>query len=442
MTSSELFNKFIAFEEKFDVFNLKTDTELYWWDIVRYSIYSELNNNFVRKHQDMPTIKKKISFIVLKRIFKDVFYLLKSFLFKKEFFFFLCSRSKDSNYFNFDSAARSYIKSIPSSKSFYLETYSTAQTEYPSYSNIFLAIMKKLYKFRDIKLNFDINKILNEEFKINIDFYSVVQKNLNNYTVEYNYYKFLLKVLKPKYCFIVQNGIQKALFTVANDLNIECVELQHGQINSFHIAYSYSKNIDYSHLKSFPKYLFTYSEFWNKINFPIYKKISMGRENKIDKGNAQKSSDIAFVFANIYTKNLLSFVKVLAPKFEHKIYVKLHPNQLNEVEYIKKELHKFHNIEVVYIEKTMEEILSLVSSIIMIQSTTIYEALQKAKKVFLYKKQDYDTHSDVFYSANVYQIDGVEDFIKNQNKPYIEEALVFFEPFDKNKFLSFIKESK
>ncbi|KIM06030.1 MAG: hypothetical protein KN64_00520 [Sulfurovum sp. AS07-7] len=444
MTSSELFNKFLAFEEKFNVFNLKTDIEeLYWWDIVRYAIYSELNNNFVRKHQDIPAIKKKKSFILLKNVFVDVFYLLKSFLFKKEFFFFLCSRSKNSNHFNFDSVARNFIKSVPSGKSFYLETYFAVQTEYPSYSNIFLAIMKKLHKSRDIKLNFDINKILNEEFQTDIDFYSVVQKNLNNYTVEYNYYKVLLKVLKPKYCFIVQNGIQKALFSVANDLNIECVELQHGQINSFHIAYSYSKNIDYSHLKSFPKYLFTYSEFWNKINFPVYKKISMGKENKIDKDKAQESGDIAFVFANIYTENLLSFVKELAPQFDKKIYIKLHPNQKNELDYVKNALSQYKNIEIVYIEKSMDEILSLVSSVVMIQSTTIYEALQKGKKIFLYKKQDYDTHSDVFDNENVYLIDSVDDFFEHQDKPFVNlEQVIFFEPFNKNKFLSFLEKQK
>ena len=168
----------------------------------------------------------------------------------------------------------------------------------------------------------------------------------------------------------------------------------------------------------------------------------MGKENKIDKDEAQKSGDVVFVFANIYTENLLSFVKELAPQFDKKIYVKLHPNQKNELDYIKCELLQYKNIEIIYIEKSMEEILSLVSSVIMIQSTTIYEALQKGKKVFLYKKQDYDTHSDVFDSANVYQIDSVEDFIRNQDKSYTEENLVFFEPFNENKFLSFIKESK
>ena len=203
MTSSELYNKFLKFEEENNVFHLKTDSGIYWWDIVRYAIYNELNNHFVRKYQDAPVEKKKQSYILFKKAFEDVFYLLKSIFFKKKFFFFLCSRSKDASHFNFDSVAKNFIKSVPSGKSFYLETYFAAQTEYSSYSDIFLKIIAKLHKHKEIKLNFDINKILNEEFKTNIDFYLVAQENLNTYILEYKYYKKLLKTLKPKYCIII-----------------------------------------------------------------------------------------------------------------------------------------------------------------------------------------------------------------------------------------------
>lgn len=443
MTSSELFNKFIEFEQEHDVFKLKTDSSIYWWDIVRYSIYNELNNNFIRQFAENSSVhNRKNSMLILNKMIKDTFNLFKSLFFKKKFFFFLCSRSKDNSNYNFDSVARNFIKSVPSNNSFYLETYFNAKTEYSSYSNIFLKIIAKLYVSKEIKLNFDINKILNKEFKTEIDFYSVVQKNLNAYNLEYKYYKALFRMLRPKYCFVVQNGIQKALFSVTNELDIKCIELQHGQINRFHIAYSYSNKIDYSHLNTFPSILFTCSDFWNKINFPVKEKISMGIEYQETKNTSIISGDIVFVFANIYTDNLLDFVKKLAPKFENKIYVKLHPNQKNEIEYIKEELASFSNIEIIYIEKTMNEILSVVSSVVMIQSTTVYEALQKEKKVFIYKVQDYDTHIDIFDNPNVFLIDSVEEFLQNKDVPFDNtNKIIYFDEFNKAKLLAYLEEN-
>lgn len=445
MTTSELLDKFLYFEKKYNVFNFKTDCGIYWWDIARYSIYTELNNTFIRKYVEVEIEainNKKNLLYIFTTLGKDILYLFKSLFFKKKFFFVLCSRSKNELGKNFDIIANPYLKTLHPKEIFCLETFHDAETEYISYKNTFLSIIKRFKKSKSYTIDFEINKLLNEYFGTNINFYEVVQKDLNNYVSEYTYYKQLLKFIKPNYCFVVQNGIQKGLFAATSDLNIKCIELQHGQINSFHIAYSYANEIDYSHLNLFPKVLFTYSEFWNKVNYPVIEKINMGLENKVYKKSDKRYEDIAVVFANIYTKNLLSLVKELAPNFKNKIYIKLHPNQKNEINYIKNELTEFTNIQIIYIEKTMDEILSLVSSIIIIQSTSVYEALQKEKKVFVYKKQDYDTHFDVFSNKNVYLIENIHDFFINKDKPFVSEnQIVFFEPFKKNKFLSYIKEN-
>jgi hypothetical protein len=444
MNSTELFNEFIKFERKYDVFSLKTKSNIYWWDIVRFSIYYELRNTLVIKYSDQQVgMNQKNPILILKKIGKDIFYLFKSLFFKRKSLFFLCSRSKNNADVNIDIIANKFLKVIPSNESFIIETVFDANTEYSSYSNIFLIIIRKIKKLKLEKINFDINRLLNSHFETSVDFYTIVQKCLHNYTLEYKNYIWLLRLVKPQYCFVIQNGIQKALFSAAKDLNIKCIELQHGQINNFHIAYSYSNKIDYSHLKSFPNILFTFSDFWNKVNYPVNEKISMGVDNNPFEVENIITKDIAFIFSNSYAENLLSFLKKLAPQFENKIYVKLHPKQNNGIEYLKKELAEFKNIKLIYMGKTMDETLSLVSSIVMIQSTVIYEALQKNKKVFLYKKQDYATQSDVFDNPNVYLIDSVEEFItykdelfKNQNK------ISYFDDFNQDKFLSYIKDYK
>ena len=444
MNTLNLLTKFIDFEKKYNMFNLKTDNGIYWWDIARFSIYEELNNTFIIKDIGVQHVQNKYNlFFIFTTMLKDTLYLSQSIFAKKKFFFFLTSRSKDKFGRHFDTVSSVYLKTLPSEDIFYLETIFDAKTDYPSFHKIFLKIMKIFFKSKNHNINFEVNKLLNETFGTNIDFYTVIQNDLNNYCVEYKYYKKLLELIQPDYCFVVQNGIQKGLFSAANDLNIKSIELQHGQINLFNILYSYSNEIDYSHLNYFPKVLFTYSEYWNKTNYPVAEKISMGLENNMNSKNVKTSNDVAFIFASMYTETLLIFVKELAPKFEHKIYIKLHPNQKNEIQYIKQELKDNKNIEIIFIEKTMDEIFSLVSSIILIQSTTIYEALQKEKKVFLYKKQDYDTHVDVFENQNVYLIENVDEFLLHKDKPLkAQNKINFFDSFDQNKFASYIKEMK
>ena len=76
---------------------------------------------------------------------------------------------------------------------------------------------------------------------------------------------------------------------------------------------------------------------------------------------------------------------------------------------------------------------------ITIQSTTVYEALQLGIKVFLYKKQDYDSHNDLFSNKNLYLVDNVQQILDGIDKRFIEEdKVVFFEKFDSQKFLNFI----
>jgi hypothetical protein len=444
LNTLELFESFIDFEKKNKVFKLQTQSGVYWWDIARYSIYFELNNTLVRKFvPNQIKIDKKNPFTIVVAIIKDTSYIFKLLFSKKKYLFMLHSRSENKSKKNYDSISNAYLKNLPLEDIFHLEPSFYANTEHSYYQNIFLKIVKKLFKSKNYNISININKLLNERFGTTINFEALIQKDLNSYNIEYKYYKKLFEFIRPEYSFVVQNGIQKALFAAASDSKVKCIELQHGQISRFHIAYSYSTEIDYSHLNSFPKVLFTYSDFWNKVNYPVSEKISMGIENKTNVKNIIPTNDIAFVFANVYTDNLLSFVKELAPKFEHKIYIKLHSNQKNEIAIIKEELNSYSNVEVIYIERTMDEILSLVSSIIMIQSTTIYEALQKGRKVFLYKKQDYDSHSDLFENQNVYIIESIDEFLLNKDKAFIiKEQMIFFKPFNKNKFLSYIEEDK
>ena len=103
MTIIEFKNKFFNFEKKYNLFDLKMQNGIYWWDIVRYNVYTELLLIMIWKQElfvpnKMSKFKKFILF--LKLFFKDVFYLIRKAIGKSDFLFFINTRNRDSNGFS------------------------------------------------------------------------------------------------------------------------------------------------------------------------------------------------------------------------------------------------------------------------------------------------------------------------------------------------------
>ncbi len=448
MTLIELHQKFFDFEREHSMFSIKTNENVYWWDLVRYQLFLKLNDDLILKNKLSIKAEKKtlsMSFYLLKRLLLDSIYLINS-IFRKnyKYVFFISSRNKDASGYNIDNVSNDYLN-ILGEKSFIIESFFTAKTKYITYTNSYLVFNIKIGpKKRKHILNFDINKNLNIEFNTEIDFEKIVFDVLDTYHIEYFYYKKLLSILKPKKCFLIQKGVQKALIAAANDLLIDTIEIQHAQVNELHLAYSYPIEIDYKHLNSIPKKFFTQSGFWNNVKYPVSKKITMGTNQfaLTSEPNSTKKNTIAIIFVDVYTEIFLELTKKLASKIaDDNIIVKLHPYQKHQIPYVKNELKQFENIQIVYTEKNMLDIFSEVSSIVLIQSTAIYEALQSNIKVFVYKKQDYETHREVFHNKNVYLVDSEDEILKNYKNEFIKEKNVrFFEQFKTKKFLRFLSE--
>lgn len=443
MNIEEFKNKFFELEKNYNLFDYKIEKEIYWWDIIRYDVYYELmyTLEFRKRNREITDSFQKNYRKKINKLFYLILDIVKFFLKKKKkFLFYKCTRNIDKNGKKIDIIADDFLN-IVYKDSFVIESNPISYKE-KKYKNSLLKIKKKLKKERCFKLDIDLEKIFFKEFGIKTDINGKIQSILNNYFIEYKHYVWLLKKINPKIIFVVQNGIQKGLFSAANYLNIPVVELQHGQVNNYHLAYSYPVDIDYSNIKTLPKYFFTFGKFWNNINYPVKKKIDMGN-NFYSLQNIEKTGDkIAIVFADIYTSDLLPLtINLLKKDIKRNYIVKLHPNQKNQIQIIKNELKAFKNVEIIYNEKSMQEVLDESFAIIQIQSTTIYEALQKNKIVFLYKKQDYITHHDVFYSKNVYLVNNENDILEGLSKnKSLEEDICFFEKFNKEKFLKFIKD--
>lgn len=446
MNSTELVNKFFNFEKKHKLFDLQTQDGIYWWDIVRYEIYSEILSNIIRQNKQTvhPKANKQISKLFLLLI-KDFFYFLQKIFKKNNYSFFLHPRNIDNDGFSVDNISNDALQLL-SKESFLVDGLKTNNMRVKAFSNILLLIFRKLFSIKNKKYNIgieEIDELFYREFNVRSDFQNKIHNKITTFKADIKYYHCFLSLIKPKVVFMLATGNEKGLIYACHDKGIKIIEIQHGQISYYHPYYSYPKEIDFSNLKTVPYGFLSFSSYWHTVNYPVKAKVNIG-SSAYNLSINKKGNNVLIVTHPIYMKNLLPLIKKLSINInDRKIIVKLHPEQRVEIEGVKLELQEFHNIEVIYNEKSIIDIFKECSSMITIQSTTVYEALQLGIKVFVYKKQDYDTHNTLFSNKNLYLVDNTKQILNALDIKFIEEnKVVFFDKFDKIKFINFIKELK
>jgi len=444
--------KFHALETKYNLFHEQDSNDVLYWDIVRhdvfYAIYYELSGIQTITTSRNPSILSKII-----SIFKYGYHALRLSIALKaksyKYFCFTCSRYKNENKENIDYAVNDLLLVIKA-ETLILESNIKFNDEY--YHDCFFNVgpVINTYKFKVKRLgrerkhysSFTVSQILKKEFGVNTDIDLVITNLINRYNIEYSYYLKLFKKSIPEKIFLVQNGIQKALFHAANNLEIPVYEMQHGLVSFIHPAYDYPKHVDLSHLKTLPTYFLSFSEFWsNNIHYPVKKIRTIGNTFFAQKPALKdKVFDLTFISADIYALDLIALLDdLLVAGFEKKIAVKLHPNQFHDLEYIKRHFSSFPNVTIVFNELSVKELLLVSQAILAVQSTCVYEALYYQVKVLIYKIKDYRTHEDIFDNPNVYQIVNHTEIKSCLNNSYISgNNIPFFENFKTNQFLELL----
>ncbi len=444
---------FFEFEKRHDCFNQKIG-DVYFWDIIRYELYIDILRNIkpvnvVKKNTKISILNKTI------RVLKQIFSLVNFLLFTKcDFLFITSSRNKIENDLFFDRNLGD-ILNVCNKKNVLFEKFQIDITDCHYRKNALLdpsvTIKSILSKFIRRKDYSQVLASIHKEFEHCNFTNERINELVVNYKTDLLFYNFVFKNKKPKICFVNQNGIQKGLFCAGERYKVSIVEVQHCVIDEGNPAYHYSKDIIYKKEQLYlPTYFFTYSSYWNEqVYYPVKKIIDIGNSflfkpsNFIDEDSLKKGA-LVVASANVYGENLKEIVIALSKKnSEIPIYFKLHPNQFAEKEYYITEFLDFKNVQVVSNENNMEQLLAESNSLLVIQSTTIYEALHLRKKGIIYKRQSFEGHNSLFDNPNVYLVDTAEEIIGAINQPYIEENLneqFFFKDFDLKKFQRFLAE--
>ena len=139
------------------------------------------------------------------------------------------------------------------------------------YLDVFIVLSVLKQKFFPVHLNEDEKKIIkkiekkiNEQFEIDIDFFNILTKAIIKFKSNYVMYKYLFLKFQPKTLVVVVSYAYGDAIKAAKDLGVEVVEIQHGTISQYHLGYSFPERLD--KLDYFPDKFITWGEYWKNLN--------------------------------------------------------------------------------------------------------------------------------------------------------------------------------
>lgn len=275
---------------------------------------------------------------------------------------------------------------------------------YLDYIDVIPGIVYKLSKRKQKEISMVSKKIesaVEEYFDIKFEegyLESLISKRFYYYKYKKRLLKKFVKKVSPKVILelVGYETNKMVLNEVANELNIPCIELQHGVIGRGHIAYNYKSDNSY---KQLPTHLFVYSDYWKKTcSFPI------GFDNIIATGfpymeeqiskypyieNISDSVRIIIYSSTDSTDSILEFAIKLITKLDqnmikYKIIYKLHPLEYNYPISKWDAVRNLDNIEFINTPtKSLYELCSNSDIQIGVKTTAVFEGLSYGLETFI-----------------------------------------------------------
>ena len=345
--------EFNKFENKYNLFDLIID-DLEIWNYIRFELFFSIGEHFNIKKGKGYTPKKSLKdkfFLIYNTFIKNPYLTIK----KNDILIIPHQRrilegNKYRCIYTDEISEKLPYKCISAEFLFGRMHYKPAKTKniiYLDYIDV-LAGLKykkiKLNKFKDISDY--LSKIIKEYFGVIVETDSIAQLISKRYywhKYKKKYIKKLILKVKPKIILeVVGYETNKMIVNeVAHELDIPCIELQHGVIGKGHIAYNYDTK---KKLKQLPSYLFVYSDYWKQTcSFPIGENhiIATGfpymeeQVKKFPKKIGKEGMLRIIIYSSpdstknlqIFTEELITQLEVL--NFNFTIIYKLHPLEYN-----------------------------------------------------------------------------------------------------------------
>ena len=260
-----MYHKVKEIEHNYDVENIRYKGS-YVWAYLRLSYYWKSIEEITCKSEN----KKKTFFIInWIQYFKKAFYGFFNWFHSYEYLFFSDTQERISFKNNYvDKSFEEIINNLGNEKCLCIDTPNPEHLSIDKIKNnivshamlkIIISISSKLSSiFNKVSINIKLLDTICTNENLYVDYALLIKR----FDITVKCYTLLFKIYKPKAIFISCYYCNQAIIKAANDLNIETIEMQHGNIGDSHTAYNFYCNAD----KSFyPSTLLTYGEYDKNI---------------------------------------------------------------------------------------------------------------------------------------------------------------------------------
>lgn len=456
-------DEFIKFEKENDLFQLEIDGFKYW-QYIRFNIYSEIYSQKYNTGQAHTNLSSESYYKrVILKLKQTSNWLLMNPLWglKKRDLLVLNHqrRVKNGDYFECiytDSLLKKidysyYVFEQPILEKHY-RPIMTENIRYFDYINFKITfkkeIKRKLFKFslkKEYKEQFRITiNHLNQHFdaKINFsDLFELLENAYLTYKLSRKYYCKIIDRVKPKAILqVVSYGADRFLINeLAKERGIPIIELQHGTMGKYHIAYNFLGKME---LSSFPDYLFLFGQFWKDttrlpINDDKVKVVGWDYfEQKTNKENKEKDNSkttVLFISQGIIGKELSELAFKVSKQIDmtkHKIIYKLHPGEYDRW---KKEYPYLKEADIDVIDNNTNDMYSYFAKSdiqVGVSSTALFEGLGYGLETIVVKLPGHE-YLDILYKESIAflakDLDDLVYYINNNSERSTIDIKYFWE---------------
>lgn len=441
-----MINKFLEFENRYCLLEKKIE-EFYFWAYTRFNIYMKMeeikNNSKSNKSMKVERIRliDLLNILINCTLHNPLFRLEK----KDILIFNHPRRIKNGNHY--DCIYTDDIATMLGNNSYTLEFLygfkhfkptKTPNLVYMDYIDIGAYIKKKLFKGMYIKqlnllkeYSININNFLIDEFGFGpgSDYiFNLFEKRFFWFLFKKKILKRVIKRISPKVVIeVVGYETNKMIINeICNEMNITCIELQHGVMGRGHLAYNFKNKKQYSF---FPNKILLFSEYWRNIT-----ELPLDNSNIISVGFPYLEKNLLFYKKDNVIKNCLSIIVISQPEFSsrisnlvvklinklesknidfHIIY-KLHPAEYNKRNDSFKIFEDHNNITFVDNNKhSLYYYFAKANIQIGVTSTAIFEGLAFDLHTFIYHLEKTDIYMKDLIDKNIAKMfDNVDELVE------------------------------
>ena len=285
-------------------------------------------------------------------------------------------------------------------------------------------------KVKEINIVKKIIAIIKKEFNLCIDEKSLIHSIL--FTISYAkhmeyYLTKLIIATKPKAILetVYYDNLKLTINKTAAKLGVKTIEIQHGVISKYHIAYNFNKKNNFNW---FPDEIWCFGQYYKDImRIPIEKNsievIGFDYLNRMHKKYTTEQiithdnkEIILFISQWAITDKILNLainLNKVINKDKYKIVFKLHPREKSRFE---NHTNDYDGIEIISDEEHLYQLFAKSSFLVGVFSTAVFEGLKFGLKTFILKTTGYEYMEDMIKQEIVHLVENENQILDNLSK--------------------------